>query len=414
MSGEQPRADGNFPPTHWSNAFSAGQTSPSEDALDALLRRYAPALTAHLKIKKRIPPDRAEALVQGFILNKILARGLLERPDPEWGKLRTHLLSALENYTRAVRRSENAAKHLPADQLAKDQCPDLAAAPERDVFDPAWALQVLVECLKRLRDECAGAGRPTIWAIFEGRVLATVNGGHPLAFDLLARRHSLRSPSQAANLLITAQRGFRRHLHAVIREFAGEAVDAEIADLKQILASAGAEVVEKLRTHIWATVPEVTLSTSDDRRMDLNPLMRLLNGVDWTQEPGALLHHLLTMQLPFDLNSVGQSASLPGAGTSWSSLGELFFHPNPPLELLKVAKRFAKENRRDKESPFPRPIATAVYYAAIAAALVRSKSPISKHPPDILSRGFHWAIDQPWMDERLRDLFRQAIAEANR
>ena len=63
MASEQPHADGNFPSTHWSNVFSAGQTGPAKEALDTLLRRYSPALTAHLKIKKRIPTDRAEDLV---------------------------------------------------------------------------------------------------------------------------------------------------------------------------------------------------------------------------------------------------------------------------------------------------------------------------------------------------------------
>jgi hypothetical protein len=58
-----------FPTTHWSlvDLARAGRGTLQRNALDQLLTRYWPALKAHLVVKKRIDPDEAEDLVQGFI-----------------------------------------------------------------------------------------------------------------------------------------------------------------------------------------------------------------------------------------------------------------------------------------------------------------------------------------------------------
>lgn len=53
------------------------------------------------------------------------------------------------------------------------------------------------------------------------------------------------------------------------------------------------------------------------------------------------------------------------------SFGDLLSHPNPPEELLKATKDFAKTCRLGPHKTLPPEIASALYYASIAAALVR-------------------------------------------
>src|SRR5262245_8754891 len=89
-----------FPPTSWTNVQAAGanDSAGQRAALDGLLRRYWPVLRVHLIYRKKVPPDRAEDLLQGFVQEKILERNLLAVADPAKGKFRTFLLTALDRF----------------------------------------------------------------------------------------------------------------------------------------------------------------------------------------------------------------------------------------------------------------------------------------------------------------------------
>src|SRR4051812_15896014 len=60
------------------------------------------------------------------------------------------------------------------------------------------------------------------------------------------------------------------------------------------------------------------------------------------------------------------------------TLGELLRHAHPPLELLKLVKRFAKICRRSPENPLPSEIVMFMYYASITVALLRLNESISE------------------------------------
>ena len=83
MSHESPPFPQWFPATHWSLVRRAGSAGDESQALDELLRIYLPALKAHLVGRKRIAPDRAEDLLQGFILSKVLpeAQAVVDRAE---------------------------------------------------------------------------------------------------------------------------------------------------------------------------------------------------------------------------------------------------------------------------------------------------------------------------------------------
>ena len=57
-----------------------GQTSSDgqREALGVLLRRYLPALRTFLILDRRLTPERAEDLLQGFVTSKVL-ESLLKR-----------------------------------------------------------------------------------------------------------------------------------------------------------------------------------------------------------------------------------------------------------------------------------------------------------------------------------------------
>src|SRR5262249_45322974 len=108
-----------------------------------------------------------------------------------------------------------------------------------DVFDVAWARELLGDVLRRMRAECEKSRRRDIWGIFQCRIVGPIlDNAATLPYEQLVKGYGFRSPTQAANALVTAKRMFARLLRTVVGEYAvGEgAIDAEIRDLQQILA----------------------------------------------------------------------------------------------------------------------------------------------------------------------------------
>jgi hypothetical protein len=91
------------------------------------------------------------------------------------------------------------------------------------------------------------------------------------------------------------------------------------------------------------------------------------------------------------------------------SFSDLFHHPVPPVELLSLTKDFAKANMDHPDSSLPQEVAAALYYASIATAIVRLDARISQLSDAELQRGLHWAKDQPWVDDPLREILLQAL-----
>jgi len=237
-----------FPTTHWSLIGRArdGQDTVRREALNQLLARYWPALKAHLVAKKRIDPNEADDLVQGFIENKVLERDLMAAADATRGRFRSLLATALDNYVTSQMRMHSAAKReaeraVSLDQEAHEQTA-VAAGALHDAFDVAWAREVLAEILRQMQAECQRSGREDVWGVFEGRVLTPIlEGAEPLAYEQLLARFGFRSPTEASNALVTAKRMFGRLMRRVVSEYAADEddVDAEIQELQEILAQGG-------------------------------------------------------------------------------------------------------------------------------------------------------------------------------
>ena len=82
-------------------------------------------------------------------------------------------------------------------------------------------------------------------------------------------------------------------------------------------------------------------------------------------------------------------------------------HPSPPLELLQLAKEFAKSQRYAEEAVFPVEIASVLYYTAIVLARLRLGQRITEMDDARLRQGVQWCLQQPWIDPATRELFEQ-------
>jgi RNA polymerase sigma-70 factor (ECF subfamily) len=159
--------------TRWSVVLSARDESTA--ALNALFTRYRRPLIVYLCRSGRTPDD-AEDLVHG-LFEKLLRLEFLKSVDPQKGKFRTLLLTALQNYVhtedakqRALRRGGGQAP-LSIHETDEDGKPPIdppAPALGADVqFDKAWAKTVLDNSLRRLQEECARLGREALFCAVE-------------------------------------------------------------------------------------------------------------------------------------------------------------------------------------------------------------------------------------------------------
>ncbi|HUC83601.1 MAG TPA: hypothetical protein VL970_00300 [Candidatus Acidoferrales bacterium] len=159
-------------------------------------------------------------------------------------------------------------------------------------------------------------------------------------------------------------------------------------------------------------------SLAKSRAKELSALMATSDesGALWrADELAALFRHQMSAPMLMDLGSFDPRTAerlktlASAQGLLLSSFSDLFNHSTPPLQLLQLVKDFAKANMDHPESGLPSEIATVLYYASIASALLRLDARISQLPDADLVRGLRWAQEQSWLDDKTRALLATAL-----
>jgi hypothetical protein len=141
---------------------------------------------------------------------------------------------------------------------------------------------------------------------------------------------------------------------------------------------------------------------------DLDPA-----GPVWRHEDlSGLLQHQLASELEPALAPLHDSAGkLLAIDRSIRTFGDLLTATNPPVGLLRLAKRFFKIRRHGGSgSAVPPEVDKLLYAAAVVAARSRCNQKISELPDDVFAGNVCWAIEQPWATDELRKMMREWLA----
>jgi RNA polymerase sigma factor (sigma-70 family) len=237
ISGDQSTAlvaeGARFLTTHWSAVLRAGQTdSPqAKDALAELCRTYWYPLYAFARRQGHGPQD-AEDLTQGFFA-RILAANTVADAQREKGRFRSFLLVAFRRYMVNEWQRQHAQKrgwfhelvsidHEKAEAVLESE---LACAPTPEAFyERQWALTLLEEVMRRLRDEYVSSGRA---ALFEH--LRACAGGDESALPYATIAARLKLTEAAVKMAV---RRLRLRYREILREEIGKTVHepAEVDD----------------------------------------------------------------------------------------------------------------------------------------------------------------------------------------
>lgn len=183
-----------FTATHWSVVLAAGgdDLPRAQAALETLCRAYWYPLYAFLRRAGQGPHD-AEDSVQGFFA-VCLEKNYLAAAEEGKGRFRSFLLLALKRFLAKERDRSRAQKRggglkpIALDSLTAEQRYALEPANHLSadkLFERRWALTLLEQVLRRLRDEQAAAGRLDAFEQLKEFLLA---GGRGTPYAELARR----------------------------------------------------------------------------------------------------------------------------------------------------------------------------------------------------------------------------------
>jgi RNA polymerase sigma-70 factor (ECF subfamily) len=232
-----PPSVADFDSTQWSLVLAAPH-DPA--ALERLLAAYWRPIYAFILGSGR-GRDEAIDLTQEFISTVVLERGFVERADPERGRFRTFVKSALRNFLvdehrRATTRTRSA-PGVRLDAAALDEVRGDPADPSRS-FDQEWAASVLSAALARVERDCAGCGQAAHWHVFRRVVIEPALRqveAPPLAG--VAAEAGVAGADQAASMIQTVRRKFRREFQDLVSRTVcdGPARDLEVEELRAIL-----------------------------------------------------------------------------------------------------------------------------------------------------------------------------------
>jgi hypothetical protein len=87
---------------------------------------------------------------------------------------------------------------------------------------------------------------------------------------------------------------------------------------------------------------------------------------------------------------------------------DLLLAPGTELAVVKCLKEYGKWLVRQATGKEERAAGTAIYYAAIAAAIVFHQERITELPSATLRESFAEMLKEPWIPQELKDLFHRA------
>jgi len=160
-----------FAMTHWSVVLSAGdpRSPDASQAREKLCRIYWPPLYNFIR-RHGYNPEDAQDLTQAFFA-KSLEKDFFARANPEKGRFRSFLLTALRQFLLDERDRARTAKRgggvplISLDQTAFEEKFLAATDPSLagdQLFDRRWAAAILESARSLLREECAASGKAAL------------------------------------------------------------------------------------------------------------------------------------------------------------------------------------------------------------------------------------------------------------
>ena len=207
-----------FATTHWSVVLEAQGDSPAaQEALEKLCRTYWRPVYSYIR-REGTALEEAEDLTQSFFA-LLLERRNFDAVHKEKGRLRSYLLTSLKHFLVSEHRRAMTAKRgkgqqpVPLEELSAIGRADIELADRLSadrIYERRWALSLMEQVLRRLKDEYCGAGNA---ALFDSlKQLLPDEPGAPSRAEIASRL------GMTDNALRQAYHRFRHRYQLLLRE----------------------------------------------------------------------------------------------------------------------------------------------------------------------------------------------------
>ena len=129
----------------------------------------------------------------------------------------------------------------------------------------------------------------------------------------------------------------------------------------------------------------------------------------------SIFRHQMNAPLDFDLSAEGPqgatagSTPIEGDNRGITTFGELFRHPAPPIELLKLSKGFFKRIvATHPKNSAEHQVAYVSYLLSVILARRCHGKRISDLKDSTLITGLDWALTQTWVEKSIHKVLRDA------
>ena len=219
-----PRGHAIFATTNWSVVLEAqGQSPAAQEALEKLCHTYWRPVYSFVR-REGTRPEEAEDLTQSFFA-LLLERRNFDDVRKEKGRLRSYLLTSLKHFLVSQHRRAVTAKRgkgqqpVPLEELAAIGRADIEPADHLSadrIYERRWALTLMEQVLRRLRDEYVMAGNTELFDLL--KQLLPDEPGAPSRAEIALQL------GMTDNALRQAFHRFRQRYQLLLREEIGHTV----------------------------------------------------------------------------------------------------------------------------------------------------------------------------------------------
>lgn len=240
-----------FDTTCWTAIYHA-QTLNHEHKLlyvNELTNKYWKPIYCYLR-RKGYDNETAKDITQGFFLEVVFTRDIVQKANEQKGRFRVYLLTALERYIIDVFHKENALKRTPQNQLISLQTDEIAKLIEQtqhltpqQIYQYMWASEVINIVLEEVKSTCISKGEELYWKVFYARIVAPIlEGASPVPISTFCANNPIKDEKQASNMILTVKRRFKSCMLRYLRQFvcSDEEVEEEFNDIFKFLSRGNA------------------------------------------------------------------------------------------------------------------------------------------------------------------------------
>jgi RNA polymerase sigma-70 factor (ECF subfamily) len=206
----------NFPTSIWTTIREIRREP--DRVKDEVVRRYRTPVYEFVR-RMGIPHEDAEDLTQEIFV-RVCSDGFLAKVDPQKGRFRSLLLAVTRNVVASFRRKELAPMRDRRKTVALEETEiPMEVEPDPD-FDRLWVKNLMSQGIARLRNDVATSA---LKLQLEGRSYQEI--GETLQ----------KSETEVTNYIHRAKKRLRTEIEALIRDYSGDDLQAEIDTLTRLL-----------------------------------------------------------------------------------------------------------------------------------------------------------------------------------